>query len=384
MFSKPHRLATRGEEEKLLGLDTFTIRSGTSLTPTSPVPPPSPEPTGPLTPLRHSYYNRGNTPTLILPEKYIAAPVTVAGATMESTLINDPYTGEPKARLVPDHPSPIGPPFTLFEGCGTDMATQEKFWSHVSRIRELQSEVARMHIAMESIGRQPEPQPVKEKEKEKDKDKPRKFRGQTGRVGTSAGTDQETGHSASDTDHAGSGKDNRSGTGAHTTGAATSGLDTGEHFAKRKDAIQDIMKKVVTLVYCLFILDNNMFQSLKLSELSDQISDFHQLPTPEITFPISPSRPQTLPGSPQTPTQPPTLSISTPTPPAAIHRAHHSKARPSSSSLHGQQPPRLSIPQAPLLGSHTQPTTPSKSKPRSAISNDGTFHESPASLRPTP
>ncbi|EUC53921.1 hypothetical protein RSOL_019890 [Rhizoctonia solani AG-3 Rhs1AP] len=364
MFSKPHRLATRGEEEKLLGLDTFTIRSGTSLTPTSPVPPPSPEPTGPLTPLRHSYYNRGNTPTLILPEKYIAAPVTVTGATMESTLINDPYTGEPKARLVPDHPSPIGPPFTLFEGCGTDMATQEKFWSHVSRIRELQSEVARMHIAMESIGRQPEPQPVKEKEKEKDKDKPRKFRGQTGRVGTSAGTDQETGHSASDTDHAGSGKDNRSGTGAHTTGAATSGLDTGEHFAKRKDAIQDIMKK--------------------LSELSDQISDFHQLPTPEITFPISPSRPQTLPGSPQTPTQPPTLSISTPTPPAAIHRAHHSKARPSSSSLHGQQPPRLSIPQAPLLGSHTQPTTPSKSKPRSAISNDGTFHESPASLRPTP
>jgi hypothetical protein len=58
-----------------------------------------------------------------------------------STLINDPYTGEPKARLVPDHPSALGSPFLLFEGCGTDMATQEKFWSHVTRIRELQSEV---------------------------------------------------------------------------------------------------------------------------------------------------------------------------------------------------------------------------------------------------
>ncbi|CAE6520811.1 unnamed protein product [Rhizoctonia solani] len=366
MFSKSHRPGTRGEEEKLLGRASheLTIRSGTSLTPTSPVPPPSPQPTGPLAPIRHSYYQRGNTPALIIPEKYIATPVTVTNATMESqsTLINDPYTGEPKARLVPDHPNALGSPFSLFEGCSTDMETQEKFWSHVSRIRELQSEVARMHIAMESIGRQPEPQPVKEKEKEKDK--PRKFRGQTGRAGTNAGTDQETGHSASDTDHAGSGKDNRSGTKAPTTGAATSGLDTGEHFAKRKDAIQDIMRKV-------------------LSELSEQISDFHQLPTPEITFPISPSRSQTMPTSPQTPPQPPTLSISTPTPPAAIHHAHRFKAHRSPSSLHGQQPPHLAIPQAPLLGSQTQPVTPSKSKPLSAISNDGTFHESPASIQPT-
>ncbi|CAE6506290.1 unnamed protein product [Rhizoctonia solani] len=364
MFSKSHRLAARGEEEGLLGRASheLTIRSGTSLTPTSPVPPPSPQPTGPLTPVRHSYYQRGHTPTSTIPEKSIASPVTVTGATMESqsTLINDPYTGESKARLVPDHPDP---PLSLFEGCNTDMATQEKFWSHVSRIRELQSEVARMHIAMESIGRQPEPLPVKEKEKEKDR--PRKFRGQTTRGGTSAGTDQETGHSASDTDHAGSGKDNRPGTRGATAGFATSGLDTGEHFAKRKDAIQDIMRK--------------------LSDLSQQISDFHQLPTPEITFPISPSRQQTLPtASPQTPPQPPTLSISTPTPPAPAHHVHRPKARPSPSSLHGQQPPRLSIPQVPLLGSQTQPTTPSKSKPRSAISNDGTFHESPASLQHTP
>ncbi|CAE7190054.1 unnamed protein product [Rhizoctonia solani] len=389
MFSKSHRLATRGEEENLLGRPSheLTIRSGTSLTPTSPVPPPSPQPTGPLTPVRHSYYHRGN-PASIQPEKSITSPVTVTGATMESqsTLINDPYTGEPKARLVPDHPSPLGSPFSLLEGCGADMATQEKFWSHVARIRELQSEVARMHIAMESIGRQPEPEPAKEKEKEKDKDKPRKFRGQTGRVGTAAGTDQETGHSASDTDHAGSGKDTRSGTKAPTTGPAASGLDTGEHFAKRKDAIQDIMKKVVALVFVYLYSRITRFNYLKLSELSQQISDFHQLPTPEITFPISPTRQQTF-LAPHTPPQPPTLSISTPTPPAAVHHAPRAKTHLSPTSLHGQQPPRLAIPQAPLLGSQTQPGTPSKSKPRSAISaisNDGTFHESPASIQPTP
>ncbi|KAJ1311541.1 hypothetical protein OPQ81_010025 [Rhizoctonia solani] len=324
MFSKSHRSFTRGEEEGLLGRASheLTIRSGASLTPTSPVLPPSPQPTGPLTPVRHSYYHRGNTPASI-PENSIASGVTVTGANMEPTLINDPYTGEPKARLVPDHPAP----FSLFEGCSTDMATQEKFWSHVSRIRELQSEVARMHIAMESIGKQPEPQPVKEKEKDKDKDKdkPRKFRGQT-RGGTNAGTDQETGHSASDTDHAGSGKDNRK---TATQPVPASGLDTGEHFAKRKDAIQDIMRK--------------------LSDLSQQISDFHQLPTPEITFPISPTRTQTTSAAPQTPPQPPTLSVSTPTPPASTH-AHRPKTRHLPSILHSQQPPRLTIPPSAFIG----------------------------------
>jgi hypothetical protein len=44
----------------------------------------------------------------------------------------------------------------------------------------------------------------------------------------------------------------------------TSGLDTGEHFAKRKDAIQDIMRKVVTLVYCLYTRENNTIQSKAL------------------------------------------------------------------------------------------------------------------------
>ncbi|KAF8707816.1 hypothetical protein RHS03_04140, partial [Rhizoctonia solani] len=368
MFSRSHRLSTRGEEEGLLGRASheLTIRSGTSLTPTSPAPPPSPQPTGPLTPIRHSYYHRG-TPIAMPPEKSVGSTITVThapDATVQSrsTLINDPYTGEPKARLVPDHPSALESPFLLFEGCGTDMATQEKFWSHVARIRELQSEVARMHIAMESIGRQPEPQPpTKEKEKEKDKDKPRKFRGQTsGRAGTSAGTDQETGQSASDTDHAGSGKDTRQGNKA-TTVLATPGLDTSEHFAKRKDAIQDIMKK--------------------LSELSQQISDFHQLPTPEITFPISPARQQTLPAAPQTPPKPSMLTVPPPTHPGLVH---HPKTRPSPSTLHGQQPPRLTIPQAPLLGSQTQPVTPSKAKAHSVVSRDGTFHDSPASLQHTP
>ncbi|CAE6512786.1 unnamed protein product [Rhizoctonia solani] len=354
MFSKSHRPFTRGDEEEGLiarPSHELTIRSGASFTPTSPAQPP-------LTPVRHSFYHRGNTPASI-PENSVASGVTVTGATMESqsTLINDPYTGEPKARLVPDHPNELGSPFSLFEGCGTDMTTQEKFWSHVSKIRELQSEVARMHIAMESIGRQPEPQPVKEKEK--DKDKPRKFRGQTGRGGTTAGTDQETGHSASDTDHAGSGKDSRK---TATAKPATSVLDTGEHFAKRKDAIQDIMRKV-------------------LSDLSQQISDFHQLPTPEIVFPVSLSRAQTTSARPQTPPPPPTVSVSSATPPAIVHYSPRPKPRHSLSSLDGQQPPRLMIPQPALLGGQNLSATPSKAGPLSVISHDGTFHESPASIQ---
>lgn len=120
-------------------------------------------------------------------------------------------------------------------------------------------QVAKMHIAMESIGKRPEPQPPKEKEKEKEKDKPRKHRGQTsmGRAGTATAnnTDRdETGPSASDTDHAGSGRDSR---GAKTTDPSTITIDSGEHFAQRKEAIQNIMKKVI-IVYCLDMLLNNI------------------------------------------------------------------------------------------------------------------------------
>lgn len=118
----------------------------------------------------------------------------------------------------------------------------------------IDSQVAKMHISMESIGQPSEPEPPKSKEKEKDKHKDgRKYRGTTpssGRTGTTTtaiNTDKdETGQSASDTDHAGSGRETRAG--AKKTTPPTEvpvASDTGEHFAKRKEVIQDIVKKVV-------------------------------------------------------------------------------------------------------------------------------------------
>ena len=121
-----------------------------------------------------------------------------------------------------------------------------------------------MHISMESIGRPSEPEPPKPKEKDKHKEG-RKYRGTTpssGRTGTTStaiNTDkEETGQSASDTDHAGSGRENRAGTKKTTPSAEIPVVsDTGEHFAKRKEVIQDIVKKVARIIY-LTVTENNI------------------------------------------------------------------------------------------------------------------------------
>lgn len=127
---------------------------------------------------------------------------------------------------------------------------------------------------MESIGQPSEPEPPKTKEKDKQKEG-RKYRGTTpssGRAGTTStavNTDKdETGQSASDTDHAGSGRENRAGTKKTTPPAeAPVESDTGEHFAKRKEAIQDIVKKVVPIMY--YTTDsNNTSYPLSLAQRS--------------------------------------------------------------------------------------------------------------------
>ncbi|KAG9099034.1 hypothetical protein FRC06_005720 [Ceratobasidium sp. 370] len=192
----------------------------------------------------------------------LASPFSPSAALLDQrpTVINDPFTGEPEATLSLDHEAP-GTSWSAFEGCSTNTGLQDHFWSHVAKIRELQSEVAKMHIAMESIGQPPPPQPTKEKEKDKHKE-PRKHRGQTsagGRPGTTStaiNTDRdETGHSASDTDHAGSGRDNRSGAKKTAPVESPVATYTGEHFAERKEAIQHIMKKAGRLLYSIHPLN---------------------------------------------------------------------------------------------------------------------------------
>ncbi|KAF8609828.1 hypothetical protein BDV93DRAFT_602433 [Ceratobasidium sp. AG-I] len=388
--------SARGEEEKLLGRTSLelTTRSAVSPTPTTPTLAPSPQPTSPLSVSAQNphflgaYETLGRSQSLKVHEKspsannlpgstvpVLGSPVNFAPVPKSHSIaISDPFTGEPKARLLPDHDDATSFSWPLPEGSTTGFETQDKFWAHVAKIRELQSEVARMHISMESIGRPSEPQPPKPKEKEKDKHKEgRKYRGTTpssGRTGTTStaiNTDKdETGQSASDTDHAGSGRENRAGTKKTTPPAEVPvAPDTGEHFAKRKEVIQDIVKK--------------------LNALSDQVAQFHELPKTGITFPISPTSPthhtHTIP---QTPPQPSTLTIPSPTPPSGAHQASRSKAgqvqRHSPLGLHGQHITRISIPGngMPALGSQTQPTTPSRThNALSIISGDGTLHESP-------
>jgi len=201
---------------------------------------------------------------------------------------------------------------------------------------------------MESIGQPSEPQPPREKEKYKE---PRKFRGQTsasGRAattGTTVNTDkEETGQSASDTDHAGSGRENRSG-------------------AKKSAPVESLVGQIQDIVE-------------KLAALSQQVTEFQQLPAPGITFPISPARHPRPQSPPRTPLQASTLPIPSPAPPSGAHQVPRSKAgqvqRQSPLGPHGHHIPHLSIPTAgmPALGSQTQPATPSKVKSYTEILHD--------------
>lgn len=153
----------RGEEEKLLGRASheLTVRSAVSPTPTTPTLAPSPQPTSPLSVSAQNphflgaYETLGRRQSMKVHEKSPSTsnpPENLAPALgnpinfgpvpkAHSIAINDPFTGEPKARLLPDHEDATSFSWPLSEGCTTGLATQDKFWAHVAKIRELQSEV---------------------------------------------------------------------------------------------------------------------------------------------------------------------------------------------------------------------------------------------------
>ncbi|QRV75982.1 hypothetical protein RhiJN_03997 [Ceratobasidium sp. AG-Ba] len=387
MFSRS-RLSTRGEEEQLLGRASHELATRSLVSPSATSHgPPSPQPTSPMSAASAHPHYLGSYETLArrqsqsgndkkLPTLHVEKPTEgdpfSPGATVldqRPTVIHDPFTGEPAATLSSDHAAP-DTSWSMFEGCVADTALQDQFWTHVAKIRELQSEVAKMHIAMESIGQPPPPQPTKEKEKDKHKEA-RKLRSQTtsartGTTSTAVNTDREEGvHSASDTDHAGSGRDSRSGAKKTAPAEPVGAADTGKHFIERKEAIQEIMQK--------------------LTALSQQVTEFHQLPPPEITFPASPTRQQAPQSLAQTPPQSSTLAV--PSPSHGPHAHQTSRAKPgqvqrhSPLGPHGQPAARIAIPGATTSGIHSQPDTPSKIKAHSVISGDGTLHESPVSIQ---
>ncbi|QRW04898.1 hypothetical protein RhiLY_03897 [Ceratobasidium sp. AG-Ba] len=253
MFSRS-RLSTRGEEEQLSAALATNSPLGPSSRQRDLARPPVAAATSPMSAASAHPHYLGSYETLArrqsqsgndkkLPTLHVEKPtegIFSPGATVldqRPTVIHDPFTGEPAATLSSDHAAP-DTSWSMFEG-------------------ELQSEVAKMHIAMESIGQPPPPQPTKEKEKDKHKEA-RKLRSQT----TSARNRNDK-HSP-DATAARCKKDGPC--------RACSAADTGKHFIERKEAIQEIMQK--------------------LTALSQQVTEFHQLPPPEITFPASPTRQQ--------------------------------------------------------------------------------------------
>jgi hypothetical protein len=165
MFSRS-KPSARGEEEELLGRTSHELGSRSAVSPTLTAPsygPVSPQPTSPLSAsMSHphylgSYETLGRRQSLSVNEKkpplmvvdkptenmppMLNSPFNPGAAGSYPTVINDPFTGEPKATLSPDRDDAPDADWLMFEGCTADAGMQDRFWSHVAKIRELQSEV---------------------------------------------------------------------------------------------------------------------------------------------------------------------------------------------------------------------------------------------------
>ncbi|EPQ60344.1 hypothetical protein GLOTRDRAFT_124101 [Gloeophyllum trabeum ATCC 11539] len=211
------------------------------------------------------------------------SPSTAAPTPVPETMY-DPFTGAPLGTM---H-SPVN---TALED---PEATRDQLWSHLSRIRELQSDIAAMHVTMEKIG-----QP----------DNKRHRKGKDERIATAALRLRER-ESVWDTEGEGetepeldSDKEKRK--------AKDEEFDRlADKFMGRKEAIDDIMKKVnkplLQSTLLLTWLRHNVYGSLQLDELSQAVTTFHSLRTPTIDFTASGGNASTVQPTPTTsPVAPP-------------------------------------------------------------------------------
>ncbi|TFK56737.1 hypothetical protein OE88DRAFT_1650173 [Heliocybe sulcata] len=181
-------------------------------------------------PIQHGQQEQGSSGVT----SAMTAPVPVPA----SETLYDPFTG-----------APLGTIHAPESAAGEDPeATRDQLWSHLSQIRELQSDIAAMHVTMEKIG-----QP----------DRKRNRKGKAERIVTAALRLRER-ESVWDTEGEG---DTVPGIDTDKTGKKARDQDfdkLADRFAGRKEAINEIMNK--------------------LDQLSQAVTQFHALREPSIDF----------------------------------------------------------------------------------------------------
>ncbi|KAK7058411.1 hypothetical protein VNI00_002045 [Paramarasmius palmivorus] len=198
-----------------------------------------------------------------------SSPPTTHGL---DTLI-DPFNGAVLGKLVLPDPNFTVEPMPS----GEEFERNEELWSHLSRVLDLQSEIARLHMDMEGIGSKGD----SKGKKNKGKTSPRLGRTRD----TGEGMHKVTGTTTllDDPEHVG--EDEGVDVGAEADEEERKNREREEEFARladqfegRKEGINDIMTK--------------------LDHLSQALTEFHTLQAPQMNFPASRNNSMPLSASP--------------------------------------------------------------------------------------
>ncbi|ESK90910.1 hypothetical protein Moror_16411 [Moniliophthora roreri MCA 2997] len=174
----------------------------------------------------------------------------------------DPFTGNVLGKLVPPDPNSTTEPMPS----GDEFNKNEELWSHLSRVLDLQSEIAQLHMDMEGIGIKGDAKGKKNKGKSSPRLARKRDKGEEMQKMTSTTTLLD------DPEHVG--EDEGVDVGAEADEEERKNKEREEEFARladqfegRKESINDIMQK--------------------LDQLSQALAEFHALQAPQARFPSS-------------------------------------------------------------------------------------------------
>ena len=197
--------------------------------------------------------------------------------------LTDPYDGSTIGVLLPTQPDAAEHPLTSPRGASApgarNLPRNEELWARLSRVLELQTDIARTHAEMESIGIGKGKVKVGEgKDKGKKAEEGSKTHGQ---LPTDPGTEES--------DVEGEGVEMDDEETERNRAREEEFAKLADQFERRKESIGEIMNKVRS-IFSVHLYDADF--ALQLDDLSKALTEFHDLQEPELKLP--PSRSESL------------------------------------------------------------------------------------------
>ncbi|KAF8640462.1 hypothetical protein AX17_000126 [Amanita inopinata Kibby_2008] len=201
-------------------------------------------------------------------------PSFLAGTSQDTTAVRDyltdPYDGTTIGVLVPsipplatESPSMNPPPVESTTFSSRETPRNEEVWTHLSRVLDLQTEIARMHVEMEGIG-------VGKGKAKMGENKERGRSNKVGEGGRTAAQPQATGPPSAD---------------AEEFEVEGESVEMDDEETERNRAREEEFAKLADQFECRKESINEMMN--KLDDLSKALTEFHALQAPEIKMPPS-------------------------------------------------------------------------------------------------